>query len=136
MTDYKPPPPPPGLDVAGKAAWAKLTQAYEFSAGELQLVEQFCATKDRIALLEEALAETGVFILGSRGQRTLNPVINQIAVQTTLLDRLMLSLALPAEYETDGVRRSPQARQAANARWGKVRKGRLPSIGEGGSRGA
>jgi hypothetical protein len=127
MTDYKPPATPAGLDVAGRDAWGRLTRAFEFTAGELQLVEQFCRTKDRIAMLEEALGETGVFILGSRNQKTINPIFAQIAVQVTLLDRLVLSLALPAEFETDGVRRSPQARQAANARWGKVRKGRLPS---------
>lgn len=131
MSEYKPPPAPQSLGPSGKSAWDRLTHAYEFTAGELQLVEQFCATKDRIALLEEALAETGVFILGSRNQKIMNPVINQIAVQTTMLDRLMLSLALPAEYESEGQRRSPQARQAAKARWDRKgdRKGRLPSIG-------
>jgi hypothetical protein len=118
------------LGAVGKAAWDKLTHAYEFTAGELQLLEQFCLTKDRVAALEVALAESGVMIPGSRGQKILNPVINQIAVQTTLMDRLLLSLALPAEYETDGRRRSPQAQLAAKTRWDqRARRGRLPAVG-------
>jgi hypothetical protein len=136
MAEYKPPPAPPCLGAEGKSAWDKLAHFYEFTPGELQLLEQFCWTKDRVAALEEALADTGVMILGSRGQRTLNPVINQIAVQTTLMDRLMLSLALPTDYEVEGVRRSPQAQRAAKERWSAPRRpGRLSSI-EGMTRGA
>jgi phage terminase small subunit len=131
MTEYRPPPAPSCLGAVGKAAWDRLTHVYEFTAGELQLLEQFCATKQLIAELNEALDRDGVMVLGSRNQKTLNPVVNQIAVQRTLLDRLLLSLALPVEYETEGRRRNPQARQAAKTRWDQQvrRKGRLPSIG-------
>lgn len=130
MSEYKPPPAPQILGPSGKSAWDKLTHKFEFHVGELEVLEQFCATKDRVAAMEAELAATGVMIKGSRGQQILNPLINQIAVQVTLMDRLVLSLALPADGEQVGKRRSPQARQAANARWtSQARKGRLPSVG-------
>ena len=115
--EYKPPPAPPDLGPAGKAAWDRLTHAFAFHAGELAILELFCAARDRIATMETLLAETGVMIPGSRGQMVMSPLINQIAVQSTLADRLMLSLSLPADGEQVGQRRTPQAKLAANARW-------------------
>ena len=129
--EYKPPPAPPDLGPAGKAAWDRLTHAFAFHAGELEILELFCAARDRIATMETLLAETGVMIPGSRGQMVMSPLINQIAVQSTLADRLMLSLSLPADGEQVGRRRSPQAKQAANSRWKDrgTSLGRLPSVG-------
>lgn len=131
MTEvYKPPPAPASLGATGKTAWDRLTHGFRFHAGELEILELFCSTRDRIAAMEEKLDETGVMILGSRGQQILNPLFNQIGVQATLADRLLQSLALPVDGEQVGRRRSPQAKQAANSRWkNQAGSGRLPSVG-------
>jgi hypothetical protein len=129
---HSPPPPPDGLGAAGTDVWLSLTTKFQFHAGELVDLEEAARTKDLIAAMDQRLDETGLLIPGSRGQLTLNPLVNQIAVHRGLLDRLLLSLALPADGEQVGRRRSPQARQAANSRWAtEARRGRLPSTAAG-----
>lgn len=126
----QPPPPPNCLGDAGVATWRSLTKAFQFHNGELVILEQLCKTQDEIADMEESLDEFGPMILGSRGQRVLNPVYGQIAAHRSLLDRLMLSLALPFDGEQVGRRRSPQAKAAVNTRWKtQARRGRLPTVG-------
>lgn len=79
--------------------------------------------------MEAALAESGPMIPGSRGQMRLNPLYQQLVTHRSLLDRLVLSLGLPADGEQVGRRRTPQAKVAANTRWkNQGRKGRLPAL--------
>src|SRR5271166_4671252 len=106
MVDYKPPAAPPDLREPGREAWSKLTHAFEFHAGEIVVLEQLCRTVDLIAAMDAELAANGIMIKGSRGQLVMSPLINQRAVQATLLDRLTLSLALPVDGEQVGRRRS------------------------------
>lgn len=124
------PAPPNGLNKAGVAAWRSIAGQFEFHTGELEILRHLCKTIDEISELEKVLTETGPLIVGSRGQRVLNPIYQQLTTHRTLLDRLMLSLALPADGEQVGRRRSPQAKQAAQSRWNSsTRRGRLPSVG-------
>jgi hypothetical protein len=126
--------PPKDLGKAGAAAWRSLTSRFEFHEGELQTLRQMCAVLDEIDVMEKALAESRPLIKGSRGQQVLNPLYNQLATHRTLVDRLMLSLALPADGEQVGKRRSPQQKAAANARWkpeARRGRGRLPSVAGG-----
>ena len=121
------PPIPDGLGKSGANTWQALTAAFEFHAGELLVLEELCRTRDTIALLEKRLAADGPMIRGSRGQSVLHPAITPIANLRTLADRLTLSLALPADGERVGRRRSPAARQAANTGWqNQARRGRIP----------
>jgi hypothetical protein len=123
------PPSPRGLGKAGVALWRRMTGQFQFHEGELQILRQIAATVDEIDAMERVLAETGPMIPGSRGQLRLNPLYNQLAVHRTMVDRLMLSLGLPADGEQVGKRRSPQAKQAANARWrSPARRGRIGSV--------
>jgi hypothetical protein len=127
---YSPPPTPDGLGASGVDVWRALTRDFEFHAGELVVLEQVCRTTDELADMEEALNDTGPLIIGSRGQRVINPLYREISTHRSLLDRLVLSLALPLDGEATGRRRTPQARQNVNSRWkgqGR-RKGRLASI--------
>jgi hypothetical protein len=123
------PPPPRGLGKAGAALWRRMTGQFQFHEGELQILRQVAATVDEIDVMEAALAELGPMIPGSRGQMRLNPLYNQLAVHRTMVDRLTLSLGLPADGEQVGKRRSPQAKQAANSRWkSQARRGRIGSV--------
>ncbi len=129
MVAERKPPPPKELGSVGAALWRSMTSQFVFHPGELELLRQAGACKDEIAVMEEALAESGPMIPGSRGQLRLNPLYNQLVTHRALLDRLMQSLALPADGEQTGRRRTPQARQAANSRWKhQARKGRLPAL--------
>ena len=124
------PPPPKGLGKAGIEVWLSMTGRFTFHEGELQILRQLAAIVDEIAVMEGALAESGPMIEGSRGQQRLNPLYNQLITHRSVLDRLMVSLALPADGEQVGKRRSPQAKQAAQARWKQPRTGRLASAQE------
>jgi hypothetical protein len=122
------PSPPSGLGKAGQEVWLSLTGQFGFHEGELQILRQIAAIVDEISVMEGALAESGPMIPGSRGQLRLNPLYNQLITHRSVLDRLMLSLALPADGEQVGRRRSPQAKAAANARWKQPRKGRIGTV--------
>jgi hypothetical protein len=126
---YIPPPAPGYLAEAGVEVWRNVTRQFQLHAGELVILGELCKTADEIAEMEDALDEFGPLIVGSRGQRVINPMYAQIAAHRSLLDRLMLSLALPTDGESVGSRRTPQAKQAATARWkNQKRKGRLNSV--------
>ena len=128
--DYEAPPIPNGLGKSGTNTWLALTAAFEFHAGELLVLEELCRTRDTIAMLEKQLAADGPMIRGSRGQPVMHPLLAQIGTFRTLCDRLTLSLALPADGERVGRRRSPAARQAANVGWqNAARRGRIPGGG-------
>jgi hypothetical protein len=123
-------PVPDGLGKDGADVWESMTPDFKFHKGELVNLRQLCAAVDEIALLEASIKELGAMIPGSRGQLRLHPAFAQLATHRATVDRLLLSLALPADGEQTGQRRSPQAAQAAKSKWrdGPQRKGRLNSI--------
>jgi hypothetical protein len=52
------------------------------------------------------------------GQPRQHPLLSAKCLQETTLDTLIRGIALPFPGETEGVRRSPAASMAAQARWG------------------
>jgi hypothetical protein len=56
-------------------------------------------------------------VAGSTGQMRAHPLLASAALQVTALDILVRGLALPIGDESVGRRRSPSAREAAQARW-------------------
>jgi hypothetical protein len=124
-----PPTPPKRLRAAGLELWQSMTDQYGFHAADLAILKQASATVDEIDMLEQSIAELGPMIPGSRGQLRLHPAFQQLATHRATVDRLLLSLGIPADGERVGRRRSPQAKAAVNTRYAKQpRKGRMSSV--------
>lgn len=109
---------PAGLETAGKRLWRGITAVYELSPGELMLLERACRAADRAAKIDALIAKSQPLVKGSTGENVRpNPLYRQAEDADRTLDMLIRSLALPLISEEEGVRRSPQQRQAAQARW-------------------
>src|SRR4051794_10107269 len=112
MTTRRSKPAPKDLGAEGILLWRKLTLEFEFNNAELELLHQFAQTIDEIGQLKAALAATGTTVKGSKGQPRLNPLWNELRQHRKLADQLVVALALPAEGEAVGRRRSAQAKVA------------------------
>ncbi len=69
------------------------------------------------------LAEMGAIVSGSQGQPRVNPLLAALVAHRKLCDQLCVALALPAEGEAVGRRRSAQGKLAADSRWRKTKSG-------------
>ncbi len=114
---------PSGLGAAGRRLWRELTDAYEFSPGELETVRQACRVSDVLDRIDRALVDADVVTKGSRGQPVRHPLLDASVDNRALLDQLLRSLALPMPGESEGLRRSPQQAAAAQARWRRAKGG-------------
>jgi hypothetical protein len=110
--------PPKGLLRAGRALWRDATKDYVFDPAEEAVLLQMCRISDHLDALEgELLTKTGDFstfsalVTGSRGQPVVNPVLQEIRLQSLALAKLAVALNLPDP-------------KAASPR----RKGRLSSV--------
>lgn len=108
---------PAGLGRAGRALWRRLTGRYEFTVGELLIVEQAARQADLVADLEAALERDGLVVLGSQGQPRLNAVATELRQSRLALGRLLGDLRLPTEDDRPMSAASLRARHAALARW-------------------
>ena len=115
---------PDNLGHAGAGLWDSITAEFDFTGepGKIAILERACRVADQIAKMEAATAETPMTAKGSMGQTVIHPFIQEIRQQSTVFNALIKSLGLP-DSDQDAVdkarRRSQQARQAANARWGR-----------------
>jgi hypothetical protein len=114
----EPPPVPDVLGEAGAALWGAMTGpgGFVFSAHELRLLREACATVDVLELLERQVAADGPMIEGSKRQDVLHPAVAEGRAQRLTLARLLATLDLPDE---DAVPSPMQlrGRRAAEARW-------------------
>lgn len=108
---------PVGLGSAGGGLWTSVLRSYELSPAELATLERACRTLDLLAKIDAELATAGVTVLGSMGQVRSHPLIAAQADLSRVLDVQLRSLALPVGDEDTGRIRSPQQREAAQARW-------------------
>lgn len=117
----KPPRAPAGLGRAGRHLWRQATMEYDFSAGELSLLEEACLEKDLLAQLRRTMDASDVVTEGSQGQEVAHPLLTELRLHRTAFIRLVSSLNLPADdgpAARDLARaRSVSARKAAIARW-------------------
>jgi hypothetical protein len=81
------------------------------------MLARACRTVDVLDRLDAVLAEDDPIVTGSVGQLRAHPALAATADQQRLLDQLIRGLNLPMPDETEGRRRSPAAREAAQARW-------------------
>ena len=108
---------PQSLGPAGRAFWRKVTTVYELSPAEEALLGRCCRTLDTLSRLDAVLLEDDLMVTGSVGQLKAHPALAAAADQQRLLDQLVRALNLPLPDEEEGRRRSPAAREAAQARW-------------------
>jgi hypothetical protein len=91
---------------------------YELSPAEEAMLARCCRTIDVLDRLDVTLLEAGdLMVEGSVGQLKPHPALAAAADQQRLLDQLVRALNLPLPDEQTGRRRSPAAREAAQARW-------------------
>ena len=111
------PRPPQSLDQAGRALWRAVTGAYELAPHEAELLRQACRVADNLAKIDAVLMDSEPVVEGYSGQPRAHPLLQASADQRRVLDALFRSMALPMPSEDVGRRRSPAAREAAQARW-------------------
>jgi phage terminase small subunit len=108
---------PESLGPGGRAFWRRVLAAYELSPAEEVMLARACRTVDVLDRLDAVLAEDDPIVTGSVGQLRAHPALAAAADQQRLLDQLIRALNLPMPGEQEGRRRSPGAREAAQARW-------------------
>jgi hypothetical protein len=108
---------PSDLKGRGKALWRSVVGKYALDPAETALLHELCRTADELDALTAAMADQSPVVEGSQGQPRAHPLLAEIRQHRKLAETLAISLALPADGETIGTRRSVNARAAAQARW-------------------
>jgi hypothetical protein len=108
---------PVNLGAPGLAFWRNVTEAYELCPPEMAILERACRCLDRLARIDFIAGNSQPMVKGSRDQWRPNPVYREAVEHEKAFDALVRSLALPMLDETEGKRRNPQQREAAQARW-------------------
>ena len=107
------------LGMAGRelvaALRAELGGEYEFDAREAELVDVAARLADRMADLEEILAEDGLRLVTKTGVVRIHPAVAEYRQQAVALARVLSAVALPAP--DGGQQKSAAKVRAAEARW-------------------
>jgi hypothetical protein len=103
--------PPKGLVRAGRALWRDATKDYVFDPAESAVLLQMCRLTDHLEALEGELSTSSALVKGSRNQPVVNPLLQEIRLQSLALAKLAAALDLP----------DPKASAPR-------RKGQLPSV--------
>lgn len=110
----------------GRKFWRKITDKYDLTAGELEILSEVCRTLDEIEDLRAEVVADGPTTTGSKLQTVVHPGLQELRQQRAELRRLLASLDLPDPEQATGkaVRsaRSERAARAARTRW-KVHDG-------------
>jgi phage terminase small subunit len=116
----------PAFGMAGKALWKRLAEVYEFEPRELQLLTMACRQADDLSRLETAIRRDGVHLVGSMGQKVLNPALAEARLARAAIGRLLGELDLPSFTEEAKPRTaaSRHGKKAADSRWLRVAEGR------------
>lgn len=113
--------PPRDLDAHGKRVWRAVMGVYVLDPAEVLLLHELCRTADELDRLTAKMVLEEPLVEGSQGQPKAHPLLGEIRAHRKLAETLALALALPADGETVGHRRSVSAAKAANARWNRGR---------------
>jgi phage terminase small subunit len=112
---------PDGLGPAGRAFWRRITDTYELAPAEVALLARACRVLDTLSDIDRQLAREGLVVRGSTGQPRAHPLVGSMAELSRTLECLVRGMCLPQPWEEQGSRRSPQQREAAQARWRRTR---------------
>jgi hypothetical protein len=111
---------PAGLGLRGRRLWREVTDGFELSISELEVLTLAARCLDRIQTLEDALKNAPATVKGSKGQPRPHPLAAELRSEVLLAARLLAQLGLPTEEGSskwDGLSASSRARKAARARW-------------------
>ena len=110
---------PSGLGTAGRALWRAVNAEFGLAPHESAILVQCCRVVDRLDAIEAELAGAPLTVEGSTGQPRAHPLLAEWRMQARVLESLSRALSIPLPGEDVGRRRSPSAREAAVARWGR-----------------
>lgn len=110
------PKPPAGSGAAGTKLWRAVVDEYELEEHELLLLREMVRTVDTLDALEARVAEDGVLLSSSQGDRA-HPALVEARQQRITLARLQAALRLPAGEEGEDQRR-PQRRMGVRGVYG------------------
>jgi hypothetical protein len=89
-----PPRMPKGFKAAGQRLWRTVIAEYEleYEPHKIELLTHACRVSDLISEIERAAAKEPLTVLGSAGQRVIQPLISEIRFQRGLLAQLLARL--------------------------------------------
>ena len=112
---------PAGFAHRGRRLWHEVSDVFELSVSEIEVLTLACRTLDRISALEAELKDAPSVVLGSNGQPRPHPLAAELRGEVILAAKLLAQLGLPDETaegsEWDGLSASARARKASRARW-------------------
>lgn len=109
---------PDGLAERGARFWSTITEAFELSDPEHELLAEACRTLDDLDRLAESVATVGAMVTGAAGQPVVNPALTESRGQRLALHRLLSALDLPEDAAVpDAV--TLRNRQANRTRWAR-----------------
>lgn len=97
--------PPKGLARAGRALWREATKQFVFDAAESAVLLQMCRISDHLDAMEGELSTQSAVSKGSRNQPVLNPLLQEIRLQSLALAKLAAALDLPDPKASTSQRR-------------------------------
>lgn len=115
------PAPPVSTSPKGTAIWYALLGAYEFSLGEMLLLEQLVNTQTHLDELEDSWTRDNRPALskGSTGQDITDPRVQEMRLLRAQVQSLVKALALPAEDGQQQKRRPGRpSRSSGGGSWG------------------
>ena len=100
---------PVGLSEAGKRLWCALSDEFELSPHELELLREAASTADQIAALQALVEADGLMMTSPQGQKV-HPAAVEARQQRIVLARLLAALRIPAEEDDErgSVRGAPR----------------------------
>lgn len=112
---------PAGLGHRGRRLWREVTDSYELSISELEVLTLAARCLDRIQGIEDVLKDEPATVEGSKGQPRAHPLCAELRSEVILAAKLLAQLSLPADTaagdEWSGLSTSARARKASRARW-------------------
>lgn len=120
-----PPDAPVDLQASGLELWSSIATPWTLDPAELDVLARACTLADVAAALSLSIDETGVVVLGSKGQPVVAGAVGELRQTQLAIGRLVGSLKLPALDEASlSVTESMvtlRARKAARSRWNQQR---------------
>jgi len=105
---------PVGLDVAGKALWHAVAEAFDFEdPREKHALRMACELADDVARLRSELAGSPLVTVGSTGQPVESPLLGAIRNGVALQAKLLGSIGIDASDQA----RSHAGRLLVSQRW-------------------